>query len=65
MFEKLAEVEKRYQELEDLMSDPSLLHQQKEYSKLAKERSELGEIVGLLSRMEKGGTGIPGQPLAP
>jgi len=26
MFEKLAEVEKRYLELEGLMSDPNLLH---------------------------------------
>jgi peptide chain release factor 1 len=53
MFEKLAEVEKRYQELEDLMSNPNLLHQQKEYSKLAKERSELGEIVARYREWKK------------
>jgi peptide chain release factor 1 len=45
MFDKLEEVEKRYQELEALMSDPNMLGQQKEFSKLAKERSELEEIV--------------------
>jgi peptide chain release factor 1 len=45
MLDKLAEVEKRYMELESLMSDPQLLNQQREYSKFAKERAELEEIV--------------------
>jgi peptide chain release factor 1 len=45
MLDKLAEVEKRYVELEGLMSDPQLLGQQREYSKVAKERAELEEIV--------------------
>ncbi|HWO41217.1 MAG TPA: peptide chain release factor 1 [Candidatus Eisenbacteria bacterium] len=45
MLDKLAEVEKRYVELEKMMSDPQLLGQQREYSKLAKERAELEEIV--------------------
>ena len=45
MLDKLAEVEKRYEELERLMSDPGLASLQREYSKLAKERSELEEIV--------------------
>ena len=45
MLDKLAEVEKRYVELEGLMSDPQLLGQQREYSKLAKERAELEELV--------------------
>src|SRR5688572_27098903 len=45
MLDKLAEVEKRYEELERLMSDPGLATLQREYSKLAKERSELEEIV--------------------
>ncbi|HYA27253.1 MAG TPA: peptide chain release factor 1 [Acidobacteriota bacterium] len=45
MLDKLAEVEKRYVELEGMMSDPQLLGQQREYSKLAKERSDLEEIV--------------------
>jgi peptide chain release factor 1 len=45
MLDKLADVEKRYEELERLMSDPQRLIQQREYSKMAKERSELEEIV--------------------
>ena len=45
MLDKLAEVEKRYMELERMMSDPQMLGQQREYSKLAKERSEIEEIV--------------------
>jgi peptide chain release factor 1 len=45
MLDKLAEVEKRYMELEQMMSDPQLLGHQREYSKYAKERSELEEIV--------------------
>jgi peptide chain release factor 1 len=53
MFDKLEEVEKRYQELEELMLDPNLLGQQKEYSKLAKERSELEEIVTSFRELKK------------
>jgi peptide chain release factor 1 len=45
MLDKLAEVEKRYGELERLMADPVLLGNQKEYSKIAKERSDLEEVV--------------------
>src|SRR5262245_2872692 len=45
MLDKLAEVEMRYVELEKMMSDPVLLGQQREYSKVAKERAELEEIV--------------------
>ncbi len=45
MLDKLAEVEKRYMDLERMMSDPQMLGHQREYSKLAKERSELEEIV--------------------
>jgi len=53
MFDKLAEVESRYQELERLMLDPNLLGQQKEYSRLAKERSELEEIVTCFREWKK------------
>jgi peptide chain release factor 1 len=53
MLDKLAEVEKRYMELEEMMSDPQLLNQQREYSKLAKERSELEEIVGCFREWRK------------
>ena len=53
MLDKLAEVEKRYEELERLMSDPQLLNQQREYSKLAKERAELEEIVACFREWRK------------
>jgi len=53
MFDKLAEVEKRYLELESLMSDPQLLGQQREYSKFAKERAELEEIVSCFREWRK------------
>ena len=45
MLDKLAEVEKRYEQLETLLTDPQLLGKQREYSKAAKERAELEEIV--------------------
>ncbi len=53
MLDKLAEVEKRYVELEEMMSDPQLLGQQREYSKYAKERSELEEIVNCFREWRK------------
>jgi peptide chain release factor 1 len=52
MLDKLAEVEKRV-ELERMMSDPQLLNQQREYSKFAKERSELEEIVNCYREWRK------------
>ena len=45
MLDKLAEVEQRYIDIEGLMSDPQMLGQQREYAKVAKERSELEPIV--------------------
>ena len=53
MLDKLAEVEKRYMELEGMMSDPQLLGQQREYSKLAKERAELEELVACYREWRK------------
>jgi peptide chain release factor 1 len=53
MLDKLADVEKRYIELEGMMSDPQLLGQQREYSKLAKERAELEEIVACYREWRK------------
>ena len=45
MFEQLAEIEKRYEELNKLMSDHEVIQQQSEFQKLAKEQSEIAEIV--------------------
>lgn len=45
MFDQLAEIEKRYEELNQLMSDPKVIQQQSEYQKLAKEQSEITQVV--------------------
>jgi len=45
MLEKLAEVEKRYGELDRLLADPQLLSNQREYTKIAKERADLEEVI--------------------
>jgi peptide chain release factor 1 len=45
MFGQLAEIEKRYDELNELMSDHKIIQQQAEFQKLAKEQSEISQIV--------------------
>jgi len=45
MFGQLAEIEKRYNELNQLMSDHKIIQQQSEFQKLAKEQSEIAQIV--------------------
>ena len=45
MFDQLDEIEKRYEELNQLMSDPKTIQQQTEYQKLAKEQSEISQVV--------------------
>ncbi|MBV9848239.1 MAG: peptide chain release factor 1 [Armatimonadetes bacterium] len=45
MFEKLAEVEQLYQELERRMADPALLNDMDEYRRVHKQYSDLTEIV--------------------
>lgn len=60
MLDKLAEVEKRYQHLENLLSDPQLVGKQREYSKVAKERAELEEIVACYREWKKNEQEIQG-----
>jgi len=45
MLQKLEEVERRYVELEGILVDPTVLNSRNEYARLAKERSDLEEIV--------------------
>src|SRR6185295_8673760 len=45
MFDRLAEVERRYEELEGLVADPGVIANRREFAKLAKERSQLEETV--------------------
>ena len=45
MFDKLKKVEKRYDDLNELLSDPKIITQQSEFQKYAKEQSNLKPIV--------------------
>jgi peptide chain release factor 1 len=45
MFQKLEDVEQRYVELEASLIDPAVIGNRKEYARLAKERSDLEQIV--------------------
>ncbi len=45
MLQKLEEVDRRYAELEALLVDPAVLGNRKDFARLAKERSDLEEIV--------------------
>ncbi len=53
MFEKLEEVERRYETLTHLLSQPELINKQEEFQKAAKEYAELGKIVDLYRRKKK------------
>lgn len=45
MFNKLDEVEKRYEELTEQLSDPAIASNPDEYRKIAKQRSDIEELV--------------------
>ena len=45
MFDKLRQIEERYQELSRRLSDPQVIGQQAEYARMAKAASELAEVV--------------------
>jgi len=45
MFERLAEIERRYDELERQIVDPAVIANRREFAKLAKERAQLEETV--------------------
>jgi peptide chain release factor 1 len=53
MFEKLEEVERRYETLSHLLSQPELINRQDEFQKVAKEYAELGKVVDLYRRVKK------------
>ncbi|MDP2627840.1 MAG: peptide chain release factor 1 [Candidatus Rokubacteria bacterium] len=62
MFDKLRQLEERYQELSRRLSDPQVIGQQAEYAKMAKAASELAEMVqkfadykALLARISEAG----------
>ncbi len=45
MFERLAEIERRYEELERLVADPAVIANRREFANLARERAQLEEMV--------------------
>ena len=53
MFDKLKTVEKRYNDLNDLLSDPKIIAQQSEFQKYAKEQSDLIPIVNKFQDLQK------------
>ena len=53
MIEILEKIQERYRELTLLLSDPQVLSDQNRYKKLAKEQSELSEIVELYSQLKQ------------
>ena len=45
MLERLAEIERRYEELERLVADPVIIANRREYAKVARERAQLAPVV--------------------
>ncbi|MBI1921247.1 MAG: peptide chain release factor 1 [Geobacter sp.] len=53
MFEKIEELERRFQELEALMSDPTVIGDQPQFRKLSREHADLRELVEAYRRYRK------------
>ncbi len=53
MFEKLEEVERKYETLSHLLSKPEVINNQTELQRVAKEYAELGKIVELYRRLKR------------
>jgi peptide chain release factor 1 len=53
MFEKLEEVERRYETLSHLLGQPEVINNQAELQKVAREFSEIGKVVDLYRRLKK------------
>jgi peptide chain release factor 1 len=53
MFEKLEEVERRYEVLFHLLGQPEVISRQDELQKFAKEYAELGKVVDLYRRLKR------------
>src|SRR5262245_66515308 len=53
MLERLAEIERRYEELERLVADPALTADRREYARLARERAQLEETVATYRRRQR------------
>jgi peptide chain release factor 1 len=53
MMDKIEELERRYQELEALLSDPAVISNQPEFRKLSREHSDLSDLVAVYRRYRK------------
>ncbi|NWF94316.1 MAG: peptide chain release factor 1 [Syntrophaceae bacterium] len=53
MFERLDEVERRYEALHHLLGQPEVIRNQEEFQRVAKEYAELGKVVDLYRRLKK------------
>ncbi len=53
MFEKLEKIKQRYLEISEMLSDPNIFKDQNRFRKLAKEQSEITEIVKKYDEYEK------------
>jgi peptide chain release factor 1 len=53
MFDKIEELERRYQELEALLSDPTIISNQPEFRKFSREHSDLSSLVAAYRRWRK------------
>jgi peptide chain release factor 1 len=53
MFEKLEDVERRYESLYHLLGQPEVIQKQEELQRVAKEYSELGKLVDLYRKFKK------------
>ena len=53
MFEKIAELERRFEELESLLADPEVLANQQEFRRLSKEHAGLAELIAAYREYKK------------
>ncbi|MHB8057571.1 MAG: peptide chain release factor 1 [Desulfuromonadaceae bacterium] len=53
MMDKIEELERRYQELEAMLSDPAVISNQPEFRKLSREHSDLSDLVAAYRRYRK------------
>ncbi len=53
MFEKIEELERRFQELESFLADPAVIGNQAEFRKLSREHADLGPLVDAYRRYTK------------
>lgn len=53
MLEKLAQIEKNYEELTEQISSPEIMSDMKTYARVMKQHSDLGELVGKIRTVRK------------